>query len=52
MLDMKIDKGIIDYNCVKKTNVQQINENEIFTLNLLRKVSFIDILFNFFHIEK
>ena len=30
---MKIEKGIFDFNCKNKINIQQINENEIFTLN-------------------
>jgi len=46
LLDMKIEKRIFDDNCKNKINIQQINENEIFTLNFPKKISFIDILFN------
>jgi hypothetical protein len=31
---------------MNKVNVQQINEKEIFTFNLPKDISFIDILFN------
>jgi hypothetical protein len=46
LLDNKIEKRIFDRNSKNRINIQQINENEIFTLNLPEKVSFIDILFN------
>ena len=46
LLDKKILKGVFDSNCKIKVNVQQINEKEIFKLNLDEKISFIDILFN------
>jgi len=46
LLEDKIDKGIFDIFCKNKINIQQINEKEIFTLNLPKKVSFIDIIFN------
>ena len=46
LLDMKIEKGIFDDNCKDKIDIQRINENEIFTLNLPEKMSLIDILFN------
>ena len=46
LLDEKIDKGIFDINCKNKINIQQIDENEIFTLNLPKKISFLDILYN------
>ena len=46
LLDEKIDQGIFDINCKNKINIQQINENEIFTLNLPKKISFLDILYN------
>ena len=46
LLDNTIEKGIFDNNCKDKINIQQINEKEIFTLSLPKKVSFIDILFN------
>ena len=46
LLDLKIERGVFDINCLKGINIQQINEKEIFTLNLPKKVTFIDILFN------
>jgi hypothetical protein len=46
LLDYKIEKRIFDRNSKNRINIQQINEKEIFTLNLPEKVSFIDILFN------
>ena len=46
LLDEKIDKGIFDISCKNKINIQQIDENEIFTLNLPKKISFLDILYN------
>jgi hypothetical protein len=44
-LDAKVSKGF-DNNCKIKINIQQINERNIFTLELPKKVSIIDILFN------
>ena len=46
LLEIKINNGIFDDNCQKKINIQQINEKEIFTCKLPKKISFIDILFN------
>ena len=46
LLDKKIEKGIFDSNSNNIINIQQINENEILTLNLPQNVSFIDILLN------
>jgi len=46
LLEIKINNGIFDDNCKKKINIQQINEKEIFTCKLPKKISFIDILFN------
>ena len=46
LLKVKIDKEIFDKNCTKKINVQNISENEIFTLNLPKNFSFTDIAFN------
>ena len=46
LLDKKIERGIFDVNCKKGINIQQLNEKEIFTLTLPKKVTFIDILFN------
>ena len=46
LLNQKIERGVFDNNCTKEINIQQIDEKEIFTLNLPKKVTFIDILFN------
>ena len=46
LLDIKVSKGLFDNNCKIKINIQQINERNIFTLELPKKVSIIDILFN------
>ena len=46
LIDNKIDKGIFDTNCKTKINIQQINEEEIFSLILPKEVSFFDVLFN------
>ena len=46
LLDMKIERGLFDINCKNKINIQNINENEIFTLKLPENESFIEILFN------
>ena len=46
LLAIKIQNGIFDDSCMNKINVQQINEKEIFTFNLAKDISFIDILFN------
>ena len=45
-LDKKIESGIFDETCKNKINIQQINEKEIFNLELPEDISFIDILFN------
>ena len=44
ILDIKINVGIFNSSCRNKINVQQIKEEDIFTLN---QSSFIDILYNF-----
>ena len=49
LLDNKINRGLFDINCKNKINVQNINDNEIFTSKLPEKVSFIEILFNSSH---
>ena len=49
LLDIKINQGIFDKNCKNSVNIQQINENEIFTLELSEDNSLIDILFNSSH---
>ena len=46
LLDAKIDKGIFDANSKNKINVQFINENELFSLNLPKNIKFIDIVYN------
>ena len=46
LLNIKIEKGIFDVNCKNRINIQQVNEKEIFTLILPKKVTFVDILFN------
>jgi len=46
LLEIKIQNGVFDENCLNKINIQQINEKEIFTFDLPKEISFIDILFN------
>ena len=46
LLDIKIDNGVLDYNCKQKIHIQNIKKNEIFVLSLPKKFSFINILFN------
>ena len=46
ILDIKINEGIFNINCKNKINVQQIKEDEIFTLNPSEEFSFIDIIYN------
>ena len=46
LIDTKIEKGILGANYKTSVDVQQINEKELFTLNLPNKVSFIEIIFN------
>ena len=46
LFDEKIEQGILEVNYKSYVNIQQINEKELFTLNLPKKNSFIDILFN------
>ena len=46
LLDIKIKEGILDSDCSKRINIQQIKEDEIFTLNTPKKFSFINLLFN------
>ena len=47
LLDIKIMNGKFPSNCKNRVNIEQIRENELFTLNLPTNHSFIDILFNF-----
>ena len=49
LLDEKIAKDIFDNNCKDKKKIEEIKEEEIFTLNLPKKISFIEILFNYSH---
>ena len=46
LLDIKIERGIFVQNCKNRINIQQINEKEIFTMILPKKVSFMNILFD------
>ena len=46
LLKIKIDKEIFEKGCLKKVNIQNSNENELFTLKLPKNFSFIDIAFN------
>ena len=46
LLDIKIERGIFAQNCKNRINIQQINEKEIFTMILPKKVSFMNILFD------
>ena len=46
LLDIKIEKGIFEQNCKNRINIQQVNEKEIFTMILPKKVSFMNILFD------
>ena len=46
LLDTKIEKGMLEANCKSNVNIQQIDEKELFTLNLPNKVPFIEIIFN------
>ena len=39
-------KGILDITTLDEVSVQQLNEDEVFNLNLPKKISFTDILFN------
>ena len=47
ILNLKINQGILEPFFKEKVNVQCINENEIFDLNLPKKYSFIDIIYNY-----
>lgn len=46
LLRLKIKNEIFDKCCLKKINIQSINENEIFTLKLPKNFSFADIAFD------
>ncbi len=48
LLNIKINTGIFDISCRNKINIQQIKENEIFTLIFPKDAdtTFIDIIFN------
>ena len=45
-MDIKVSKALFDNNCKIRINIQQIDERNIFTLQLPKNVSIIDILFN------
>jgi hypothetical protein len=44
LLDIKISEEKFDQNCKNKVNIQNIKEDEIFTLNLPNDTSFTDII--------
>ena len=46
LIKKKINDGIFDSSALVKVNIQNITEDEIFLLNLPKKYSFIDIIFN------
>ena len=46
LLEIKVIYGVFNSNCTNKINVQQIKENEIFTFNVPKKFSFINVVFN------
>ena len=46
LLDIKIENDVYDANCKKKVNIQNVKENEIFSLELPKKHPFLDIIFN------
>ena len=46
LFDIKIISGAFNSNCLNKTNVQQIRKEEIFTFQMPKKFSFINILFD------
>ena len=46
LLDKKIEKGIFESNCKNTINIQSADDNDIFTINLPNKFSFIEVLFN------
>ena len=46
LLNLKIKAGVFDSNCTNRINIQQIKEEEIFTFNVPKKFSFINVVFN------
>jgi len=46
LLEIKIEQDIFDNSCKTEINIQSVNEDEIFILDLPEKFSFIDVLFN------
>ena len=46
LLDIKIENDIFDINCIKEVNIQNVKEDEIFSLELPKKHPFLDIIFN------
>ena len=47
LLDLKINEGIFDLSCKNKINIQNINEKDIFNLNLVKEQTFNYILFKY-----
>ena len=45
LLNIKINNGIFEPNCLNKINIQSVNKNEIFITNIPQKY-FIEIIFN------
>ena len=48
-LDNKIERGTFEQNCKNRINVQQINEKEMFTMIIPKKVLFMNILFDIYY---
>ena len=46
LLEIKIDQGVFDIACQNKINIQNVNEDEIFLLEIPEEFSFIDVIFN------
>ena len=46
LLNLKIEEGVFDLNCRNEVNIQNIKEDEIFSLKLASNFSFIGIIFN------
>jgi hypothetical protein len=49
LLETKIEKGLLDADYEGYSDIQKINEKELFTFNLPKKNPFIEILFNASH---
>ena len=46
LLDAKIISEVFNSNCTNKINIQEIQEDEIFTFKMPKKFAFIDLVFN------